>query len=125
MPRRPTRKVTRASSWTWRSRFPGGRELEVTAPRSQILDACVLINLLASGEIEAVLGAAARASFVCVAVEKEALYLRTDDPSSPLELIRLTPHIEAGLLTVCDIEGDEEARLYVDYASALDDGEAM
>lgn len=97
----------------------------MTSPRVQILDACVLINLLASGEIAGILGAAARASLVCSAVERESIYLRTDDPNAPLELIQLAPLLQSGLLTTCHIEGDEEARLYVHYASALDDGEAM
>ncbi len=97
----------------------------MTAALVQILDACVLINLLASGEMEAILGSAARTSFICSAVEKEAIYLRTDDPNSPTELVHLAPYVEAGLLTVCHTEGDEEAQLFVDYASVLDDGEAM
>lgn len=93
--------------------------------RVQILDACVLINLLASGEIEGILSVAARDSLVCSAVERESIYLRTGDPQAPLELIELKPLIESGLLTVCRIESDQEAQFYVDYASALDDGEAM
>jgi predicted nucleic acid-binding protein len=97
----------------------------VTAPRAQILDACVLINLLASGEVEGILRAAAGDSFICTAVESESIYLRTDDPKAPLEHIDLSPLVGSGLLTVCDIEGNNEAELYVDYASALDDGEAM
>lgn len=97
----------------------------MTAPRAQILDACVLINLLASGEVEGVLRAAARDSFICTAVEGESIYLRTDDPKAPLEHIDLRPLIGSGLLIVCSIEGSTEAELYVDYASALDDGEAM
>lgn len=97
----------------------------MTAPRAQILDACVLINLLASGEVEGILRAAARDSFICTAVEGESIYLRTDDPKAPLEHIDLHPLTGSGLLTVCRIEGAREAELYVDYASALDDGEAM
>jgi predicted nucleic acid-binding protein len=97
----------------------------VTAPRAQILDACVLINLLASGEVEGILRAAARDSFICTAVEGESIYLRTDDPKAPLEHIDLRPLVGSGLLTVCAVEGSTEAELYVDYASALDDGEAM
>lgn len=97
----------------------------MTSLRVQILDACVLINLLASGEIESILRAAAQDSLICSAVESESIYLRTDDPNAPLEPIDLRPLIGSGLITVCHIEGDEEAELYVDYASALDDGEAM
>lgn len=96
-----------------------------TAPRAQILDACVLINLLASGEAEGILRAAARDSFICTAVEGESIYLRTGDPKAPLEQVDLRPLIDSRLLTVCSIEGAQEAEVYVDYASALDDGEAM
>lgn len=97
----------------------------MTPQSAQILDACVLINLLASGEADGVLRAAARDSFICSAVEGESIYLRTEDPKSPLEPIDLRPLIESGLLTVCHVEGSQEAELYVDYASTLDDGEAM
>lgn len=91
----------------------------------QILDACVLINLLASDETDGILRAAARESFICSAVETESIYLRTDDSSAPIERIDLRPLIDARLLTVCGIEGDEESERYVDYASVLSDGEAM
>jgi predicted nucleic acid-binding protein len=97
----------------------------VTSSHSQILDACVLINLLASGEVEGILRAANQDSMICSAVESESIYLRTEDPKVPLEPIDLQPLIASGLLTVCYIEGAQEAEYYVDYASALDDGEAM
>lgn len=97
----------------------------MTSPRVQVLDACVLINLLASGEFEGILRAAAQDSLICSAVESESIYLRTEDPNAPLEPIDLKPLTGSGLITVCHIEGDKEAEMYVDYASALDDGEAM
>ena len=95
------------------------------SPRVQILDACVLINLLASDEVEGILRAAGRESLICSAVAGESIYLRTGDPNAPREHIDLRPLINSGLLTVCQVEGDQEEELYVDYASALDDGEAM
>jgi predicted nucleic acid-binding protein len=97
----------------------------VSAGRIQIIDTCVLLNLLASGEIEGILGVAARACLVCSAVEKESLYLRSENPKNPLEPVNLAPLIEAGLLRICQVEGPEEEVLYVDYSSLLDDGEAM
>lgn len=97
----------------------------MTSTRAQILDACVLINLLASGEVEGILRSASMDSYICSAVEGESIYLRTEDPKNPIEPIDLRPLIGSGLLAVCHIEGDQEAELYVDYASALDDGEAM
>jgi predicted nucleic acid-binding protein len=97
----------------------------VTFSHAQILDACVLINLLASGEVDRILRAAPRDSLICSAVESESIYLRTEDLKVPLEPIDLRPLTASGLLTVCYIEGAQEAELYVDYANALDDGEAM
>jgi predicted nucleic acid-binding protein len=97
----------------------------VTSPRPQILDACVLINLLASGEIEGILRAASRDSLITSAVEGESIYLRTDDPKVPTEHIDLRPLLDSGLLTKCHVEGDAEEQMYVDYAASLDDGEAM
>jgi predicted nucleic acid-binding protein len=97
----------------------------MTPPRTLLIDTCVLINLLASGEIKAVLEVAARQSLICSAVEKESIYLRADEPQDGLEDVNLRPLIEEGILTVCDIETPEEELLYVNYASALDDGEAM
>jgi predicted nucleic acid-binding protein len=96
----------------------------VTSSRTQILDAYALINLLASGEIKGIVARAARESLICSAVEGESIYLRIEDPKAPLEAIDLRPLINSGMLTVCHIEG-EEAELYVDYASVLDDSEAM
>lgn len=97
----------------------------MTPPRSLLIDTCVLINLLASGEIKAILKVAAQKSLICSIVEKESIYLRADDPQDGLETVNLQPLIEEGVLTICDIETPEEELAYVNYASALDDGEAM
>jgi len=90
-----------------------------------LLDTCVLLNLLATGEIESILGALNKRWLVCAAVEKESLYLRSDDPNNPLEPVSLAPLISVKLLEICDIENAEEAQLYVNYSVRLDDGEAM
>jgi len=95
------------------------------ARRIVLLDTCVLINLLASGECEEILRAAKRPWLICSAVEKESLYLRTDDPLKPLVSVDLKPLLSEGIVGVCDIEGDEESALFVNYAGSLDDGEAM
>jgi len=97
----------------------------VAVQTPQIIDACVLINLLATEEIDGILNATLRTSLICSAVEKEAIYLRTDDPQNPQELIQTSPFVQSGLLTICELESAEEKALYVDYASVLDDGEAM
>jgi predicted nucleic acid-binding protein len=97
----------------------------VDAGISQVVDTCILINLLATGQAEEILRVSAKSSVICGAVRKEAVFLRSDDPNEPLEPVNLEPFIEGGVLTVCDIEGDTEELLYVDYAAFLDDGEAM
>ncbi len=97
----------------------------MTPPRILLIDTCVLINLLASGEIKPILKVAAQQSLLCSVVENESIYLRADDPQDGLEKVNLQPLIEDGGLTVCDIETLEEEQLYVNYASVLDDGEAM
>jgi predicted nucleic acid-binding protein len=94
-------------------------------PVPQILDACILINLLASDEIEAILSASARQTFICSVVQRESIYLRTEDPQVPRIQVDLQPLIDSGLLTVCSAESDKEVELYVHYASLLDDGEAL
>ncbi|MBL8190838.1 MAG: PIN domain-containing protein [Acidobacteria bacterium] len=91
-----------------------------------ILDSCVLINLIASEETEEILRSTGKDCRICVIVEKESFYLRPDDPEEELfDLIKLDPFIKSGILSLCNIEGSQEAALYVDYASRLGDGEAM
>jgi len=90
-----------------------------------LLDTCVLLNLLATGEVESILSALNRRWLVCAAVERESLYLRTDDPNNPLQPVSLEPLLTAKLLEICDVEGTSEAQLYVNYSARLDDGEAM
>jgi predicted nucleic acid-binding protein len=97
----------------------------MTPPRILLIDTCVLINLLASGEIKPILKVAAQQSLLCSVVEKESIYLRADDPQDGLEAVNLQPLIEDNVLTVCNIETPGEEQLYVNYASVLDDGEAM
>jgi hypothetical protein len=41
------------------------------------------------------------------------------------EAVDLNPLIERGAVKVCEIEGEVEELLYVDYAALLEDGEAM
>jgi predicted nucleic acid-binding protein len=94
-------------------------------PTPQVIDACVLINLLATEELKSILDSIGRPSLICSIVQLESIYLRTGDPNNPKELINLAPFIEQGTLSVCEIEDQKEEVLYVDFASVLDDGEAM
>jgi predicted nucleic acid-binding protein len=96
------------------------------AQSTVILDACVLINLLASGEAESIIRVAAEEFRICEVVEKETIYLRSDDPQEEtFEAVQIAPLKDAGLLSVCAVENPIEEVLYVNYASQVDDGEAM
>jgi predicted nucleic acid-binding protein len=89
-----------------------------------VLDTCVLINLVATGQVEDILASMAR-SVVCAAVQKESLYLRSNDPAVSREPVSLDALIAAGLLQPVDVTEGPEEELYVQHASRLDDGEAM
>lgn len=92
--------------------------------RVVLLDTCVLINLVASGHVEDVVGTADEEFAICSAVEDESVFLRSQDPQSPQEPVQVQSLVQSGLLRVCQLEAGEEA-MYVGYASQLDDGEAM
>jgi len=92
---------------------------------AQIIDACVLINLLATGEIKSIFDSIGRPSLICSVVQEESIYLKTGDPNNPKQLINLVPFLSDGTLSVCELQGEKEELLYVDFASVLDDGEAM
>jgi predicted nucleic acid-binding protein len=90
-----------------------------------ILDACVLINLLASGRAQNIMSESGYQFGICSVVKNESIYLRATDSSAPPEEVKLDPYIESNRLTVYELSGDAEKELYVDYAAELDDGEAM
>lgn len=90
-----------------------------------IIDACVLINLLASGMLERILRIAARQSSVCVLVRSESIFLRNETDPAELISIDIQPHVDDGLIEIHDLETDAERELFVNLAASLDDGEAM
>lgn len=90
-----------------------------------LLDTCVLLNLLASGECESILRAINNQWLICTAVEQESLYLRNEDPNNPLQAVSLAPLFSMELVQICNVETADEAQLFVNYSSRLDDGEAM
>lgn len=93
--------------------------------RAIIHDACILINLFATGHARGILASLRSRHFICTAVQKESLYLRPVDPTRPLEPVALDGLISAGQIEVVTVASEREEQLYVDYASRLDDGEAM
>ena len=97
----------------------------VSSKSVAILDACVLINILASGRAQEILTGSEYNFGICTVVSKESVYLRAADPNAPPETVELDPFVNSNCLMVHGLSGNEEQRLYVDYAADLDDGEAM
>jgi hypothetical protein len=62
---------------------------------------------------------------ICSVVKNESIYLRARDLNAPPEAVKLDGYLESNHLTVFELSSDEEKELYVDYATQLDDGEAM
>jgi hypothetical protein len=94
-----------------------------------VIDACCVIDVWASGCPEAILQASGYRWFVPAAVLGEARYLHRPSPDDPSRLVPvpldLSPFLTAGLLTACDLEGEEESQQFVQLATLFrSDGEA-
>ena len=94
------------------------------------IDACCLIDLLASGHAEEVLRSFGRTWHLPLAVQAEVKYIRQMDSTRPGHMISipadLSPLIRAGVLNCCRVENQTEADLFVHYATQFrTDGEAM
>jgi predicted nucleic acid-binding protein len=93
-----------------------------------ILDACTVINLIATGHLPAILDAVGRSVVVSDTVVREAHYLRrggAGDDASDRDPIDVTPWVDTGHLSIVHAETDDELATFVDLAVSLDDGEAM
>ena len=95
-----------------------------------IIDACCLIDLLASGRAEEILRATRFAWHLPAAVQGEVQYVRQHDPAQPGHFIAvpadLTPLLSSGVLTLCQPDDLQEQARFVDYAARFrSDGEAM
>jgi hypothetical protein len=94
------------------------------------IDACCVIDLLASGHAEAILRASGYVWQLPSAVQAEVLHVRQHDPASPGQVLKvpadLSGLITSGVLTVCDPTTRQELNRYVHYAAQFrSDGEAM
>lgn len=97
---------------------------------SAVIDACCLIDLLASGYAEAVLRAAGFDWHLPAAVQSEVQYIRQHDPEQPGQTIPvtadLTPLISPAVLCVCKPGDDQELGRFTQYAAVFrSDDEAM
>jgi predicted nucleic acid-binding protein len=88
-----------------------------------IQDACVLINLLASGRFDDIAGGCGLNIAIAATVAKETMYLHNSAPNER-EKINLTPLFENGMLQILAAESENEKLRYIELALNLDDGEA-
>ena len=94
-------------------------------PSSELcIDADVLMNLLATGRLDAILRANGVTGLVCPRTEAEALYLNPPEPGGSREVIDLEPLVAGGALRRADLEGPE-VETFVRLAAMVDDGEAQ
>lgn len=97
---------------------------------SATIDACCLIDLLATGHVEAILRAAGLDWHLPSAVEGEVQHVRQHDPAQPGQLLNvavdLSPLKTSGTLQVCTPANQIEQDRFIHYASLFrSDGEAM
>lgn len=94
------------------------------------IDACCLIDLLASGDAEAILRASGFTWHLPSAVQGEVQYCREHDPAQPGKTVTvpadLSGLISSGALTICDPENQQELDQFTYYAAMFrSDGESM
>ncbi|MEX2559951.1 MAG: hypothetical protein WD403_08550 [Pirellulales bacterium] len=94
------------------------------------IDACCLIDLLASGDAEGILRATGFKWHLPSAVQSEVRYCRRHDTAQPGKTVTvpvdLSGLIHAGVLTVCGLENQQELDGFTQYAMVFrSDGEAM
>jgi hypothetical protein len=97
---------------------------------SAVIDACCVIDLLASGKLEAILGATGYTWHLPDAVKAEVQFVRQHDPAGPDLFVNmpvdLSMHVSSGLWLPCPLTGSQEQALFVQYAAQFrSDGEAM
>jgi hypothetical protein len=96
----------------------------LSAERTVALDACVLLNLVASGRPLDEFAAAADVRFVVVPqAEREVQWLDPEDPEDPRQAIDLEPSVQRGELERVTL-AEEELSRFIALARELDDGEA-
>jgi len=88
-----------------------------------IQDACVLINLLASGRFADIANGCGFRFAISSGAAQEALFLRNPD-SDEREKINLQQIVDRGILEIFTLESEAEKLRYIEIARDLDDGEA-
>ncbi len=92
-----------------------------------VLDACCLVNLCATGNVQGILLNTGYAWHLPDAVEGEVTYIRTasDGTNAGRWPVGLHECVGSGTLIRCKPTNAAETALYVQLAADLDDGEAM
>ena len=106
------------------------RKRLASSAQPAVVDACCLIDLLASRQAEAILRATGHAWHVPSSVQAEVQYVRQHDPDNPGSYrnvpVDFTPFVGSGVLTPCQPDDPQEQARYVQYATLFrSDGEAM
>lgn len=90
-----------------------------------ILDACCVLNFYASGQLLPILKSIpVQVAVTQVVREQELKTLQCLEGEENDGATQFEAAIAQGLLTIVDFESDEEAELFVNYATILDDGES-
>ena len=89
-----------------------------------VLDADVLMNILATDRLDEILAANGVRGLLCPRTMAEAVYLNPRVPGDPRDTIDLAPHIASGSLVRSSMS-EEEVASYVRFAAEVDDGEAQ
>ncbi len=87
------------------------------------IDACCLIDLLASGSAEAILQASGLTWHIPSIVQGEVRYRRQHDPAQPGKTVNvpadLTAMISSGILILCDLQNQGELDRFTHYAAVF------
>lgn len=93
----------------------------------EIIDACALLNLYASGFLESILKSRPMPCCVVEQVKQESLFIRKPSDSAASydrEPVRLEPFFQSGLLKLVKLENEAEQNMFINLAAQIDDGEA-
>lgn len=108
------------------SSIRSSNDRDLSLPNIIVLDACVLLNLFATGRVEDILGSLSSRCLVSSYARREALwYLVPGDRPENMERrdIELEPVAAAGLIEIVELTIDEQ-NTFIELARELGDGEA-
>jgi predicted nucleic acid-binding protein len=97
------------------------------ASRSEILDACALINLYASGFMGEIISSRQAQCYVVEQALQESLFIRRPSDTGvgfDKEPVKLDSYFQNKMLQTVKLESEAEQNLFVDLALQIDDGEA-